>query len=77
MSIEFMAIKLMGTLKISIREKTLGITLIYNASRTEWSPIQSVIIQVTKKIPHSGSPVCLITIMITDRIQATRSPVTN
>ena len=41
-----------------------------NGNRTEWSPIRSVIIQVINKIgrPRSGSPICLITSMITDRI---------
>ena len=44
--------------------------LIYNGNRTEWSPIQSVIIRVNNEIrrPHSGSPICLITSMISDRI---------
>ena len=39
-------------------------------NRTEWSPIRSVIIRVIKQIgrPRSGSPICLITSMITDRI---------
>ena len=43
---------------------------ISNGNRTEWSPIRSVIIRVTNKIgrPRSGSPICLITSMITDRI---------
>ena len=41
-----------------------------NGSRTEWSPIRSVIVRVINKIgqPRSGSPICLITSMITDRI---------
>ena len=45
-------------------------TTISNGNRTEWSPIRSVIIQVINKIgrPRSGSPICLITSMITDRI---------
>ena len=36
----------------------------------KWSPIRSVIIRVINKIgrPRSGSPICLITSMITDRI---------
>ena len=44
--------------------------LIYNGNRTEWSPIRSVIIRLIDKIarPHSGSPICLITSMISDRI---------
>ena len=44
--------------------------LISNGNRIEWSPIRSVIIQVINKIgrPHSGSLICLITSMITDRI---------
>ena len=44
--------------------------LIYNGNRTEWSPIRSVIIRVINKIarPHSGSLICLITSMISDRI---------
>ena len=47
------------------RTKTIS-----NGNRTEWSPIQSVLIRVINKIgrPRSGSPVCLITSMITDRI---------
>ena len=41
-----------------------------NGNRTEWSPIWSVIIRVINKIgrPRSGSPICLITSMTTDRI---------
>ena len=41
-----------------------------NGNRTEWSPIRSAIIRVINKIgrPRSGSPICLITSMITDRI---------
>ena len=44
--------------------------VICNGNRTEWSPIRSVIIRVINKIgrPRSGSPICLITSMITDRI---------
>ena len=44
--------------------------VISNGNRTEWSPIRSVIIRVINKIgrPRSGSPICLITSMITDRI---------
>ena len=43
---------------------------ISNGNRTEWSPIRSVIIRVINKIgrPRSGSPICLITSIITDRI---------
>ena len=43
---------------------------ISNGNRTECSPIRSVIIRVINKIglPRSGSPICLITSMITDRI---------
>ena len=46
------------------------IIIISNGNRTEWSPIRSVIIRVINKIgrPRSGSPICLITSMITDRI---------
>ena len=34
--------------------------MIYNGDRTEYSPIQSVIMQVINKIgwPQSGSPIC-------------------
>ena len=44
--------------------------VVSNGNRTEWSPIQSVIIWVINKIGRlrSGSPICLITSMITDRI---------
>ena len=43
---------------------------INDGNRTEWGPIRSVIIRVINKIgrPRSGSPICLITRMITDRI---------
>ena len=43
---------------------------VINVNRTEWSPIRSVIIRVINKIgrPRSGSPICLIMSMITDRI---------
>ena len=47
-------------------------TIIYNqdGNRIEWSPIRSVIIQVINEVepPHSGSPICLITSMVTDQI---------
>ena len=48
----------------------LIIIIINNGNRTEESLIWSVIIWVTNKIrqPHSGSLICLITTMITDRI---------
>ena len=48
----------------------LSPAMIYNGNRTEWSPIRSVIIRVINEIgrPRSGSPICLITSMITDRI---------
>ena len=41
-----------------------------NGNRTEWSPIGSVIIRGINRIgrPRSGSPICLITSMITDPI---------
>ena len=41
---------------------------INDGNGTEWSPIPSVIIRVINKIgrPRSGSPICLITSMITD-----------
>ena len=47
-----------------------SILVVSNGNRTEWSPIRSVIIRVINKIgrPRSGSPICLITSMITDRI---------
>ena len=43
---------------------------INNDNRNEWSPIRSVIIRVINKIgrPRSGSPICLITSMITNQI---------
>ena len=43
---------------------------ISNGNRTEWSPIRTVIIRVINNIgrPRSGSPICLITSMITDWI---------
>ena len=48
----------------------LLINAVSNGNRTEWSPILSVIIRVINKIgrPRSGSPICLITSMLTDRI---------
>ena len=44
--------------------------VISNGNRTEWSPIRSVIIRVINRIgrARSGSPICLIMNMITDRI---------
>ena len=49
---------------------SIGNRMIGNGNRTEWSPIRSVIIRVINKIgrPRSGSPICLITNMITDQI---------
>ena len=43
---------------------------ICNGNRTEWSPIQSVIIRLISKIgrPRSRSLICIITSMITDQI---------
>ena len=43
---------------------------IIHGTRTEWSPIQSVIIRVINKIgqPRSRSLICLTTKMITERI---------
>ena len=43
---------------------------ICHGNRYEWSPIRSVIIRAINKIgrPRSGSLICLITSMITDRI---------
>ena len=57
------------TIMIVIGEMMM-MMMISNGSRTEWSPIRSVIIRVINKIgrPRSGSPICLITRMITDRI---------
>jgi len=55
--------KLLGILKL-LQKSTgwlkKGIKLINNGNRTEWSPIQSVIIRVINKIgrPRSGSPIC-------------------
>ena len=47
-----------------------NVELISNGNRTEWSPIRYEIIRVSNKIgrPRSGSPICLITSMIADRI---------
>ena len=46
------------------------IIIISNGNRTEWSPIRPTIIGVINKIgrPRRGSPICLITSMITDRL---------
>ena len=46
--------------------------MIYNINRTEWSPIQSAIIQIINKReqPSSGTDL-LIMCMITDRIEHT------
>ena len=56
--------------KDPIRFENLVMVMISNGNRTEWSPIRSVIIRVINKIgrPRSGSPICLITSMITDRL---------
>ena len=44
--------------------------IISNGNRTKWSPKRSVMMRVINKIrrPRSGSPICLITSMITDQI---------
>ena len=63
-----------------LKKSPLQLYWINNGERTEWGPIRSVIIQVLDKIrpTHSGSPICLITSIITDRIvRTTLSPVTN
>ena len=46
------------------------VMIISYGNRTEWSPIRPVIIRVINKIgrPRSGSLICIITSMITDRI---------
>ena len=51
-------------LKLRVSEQSR----IFIGNRTEWSPVRSVIIRVINKIrrPRSGSPICLITSMITD-----------
>ena len=48
--------------------------IISNGNRTEWRPIRSVIIRVINKIgrPRSGSPICLITSMITTELDDTK-----
>ena len=59
------------TLIPNLRESLFSRHPLSNGNRTEWSPIRSVIIRVINKIgrPRSGSPICLITSMITDRIR--------
>ena len=49
----------------------MKMSLICNGNGSEWSPIRSVIIRVIDKIgrTRSGSPICLITSMITDRTE--------
>ena len=61
---------LVWSLPVEYLPPTQHLDLISNGNRTEWSPIRSVIIRVINKIgrPRSGSPICLITSMITDRI---------
>ena len=53
---------------ITVITITIISLMISNGNRTEWSPIRSIIIRVINKIgrPLSGSPICLITSMITD-----------
>ena len=49
--------------------------LITNGNKAEWSPVRSEIIRlVTNKIerPRGGSPICLITSMITERLDDTK-----
>ena len=50
---------------------------ISNGNRTEWSPVRSVIIRVINKIgrPRSGSPICLITSMITIGLHSVLLPI--
>ena len=50
--------------KMQVKRRIMTIIIIIiinNGNRTEWSPIRSVIIR--------GRPICLITSMITDRIE--------
>ena len=59
------------TAKVSAIQGTrTTVSRVCNGNRTELSPIQSVIIRLINKIgqPCSGSPICLIKSMITDRI---------
>ena len=61
----------MITITVMMMMTTMFIIItVSNGNRTEWSPIRCVIIRVINKIgrPRSGSPICLITSMITDRI---------
>ena len=53
---------------ITVITITIISLMISNGNRTEWSPIRSIIIRVINKIGRlrSGSPICLITSMITD-----------
>ena len=53
---------------ITVITITIISLMISNGNRTEWSPIRSIIIRVINKIgrPRSGSPICLMTSMITD-----------
>ena len=63
-----------NTIYFSVRVRLIEVSakqrFVSNGNRTDWSPIRSVIIRVINKIgrPRSGSPICLITSMITDRI---------
>ena len=54
----------------SDRNGAIKVNVISNGNRTEWGPIRFVVIRVIDKIgrPRSGSPICLITSMITNRI---------
>ena len=57
--------------------KHSGLVTTRNGNRTEWSPIRSVIIRVINKIgrPRSGSPICLITSMISNGNRTEWSPI--
>ena len=58
-----------GKVRINVTPCNYFYFVVHNGNRTEWSPIRSVIIRVINEIgrPRNGSPICLITSIITDR----------
>ena len=64
LKVDFFIIIILSHVNIAVVVIVIIIIISSNGNRTEWTPIQSVIILVV----NSESPICLISSMVTDRI---------
>ena len=64
LKVDFFIIIILSHVNIAVVVIVIIIISSSNGNRTEWTPIQSVIILVV----NSESPICLISSMVTDRI---------